>query len=244
MTRVALSRASGSAKYELYPLWLKAADPEVECVDLWALCEQHSLDYAMEQLQHCDGIVLTGGSDVDPSRYNRASEIGRCHVDLARDEREFAMLVQAQTRRMPILGICRGAQLLNVAYGGSLIVDIPADFSAEVEHMANEHGDAVHSIDVEGGSLLKRITRTSEGVVNSAHHQAVDALAGAFSVSARSADGIIEAFESSPTHGESTVFGVQWHPERMEYENVFSRAVATHFLFECLSYSQLVKPGL
>lgn len=239
MTRIAISRASGSEKYLRYAQWLKTAQADVDCVDLYELEQKEGLQAALNSLKTCSGIVFSGGSDVEPSRYQKADQVTRCHVDPARDTLEFALVEYARELKIPILGICRGMQLLNVAFGGSLIVDIPEDYSREIEHMAINGVDARHAVDVEAGTTLRRIVRRADGEINSAHHQAVELLAPDFEVAARSPDGIIEAFETLPELGRSHVMAVQWHPERLEYENPFSGALAEYFVFECQSTALL-----
>ncbi len=241
MTRIAVSRASGSPKYLMYEQWLKHYEAELDSVDLWDIFLNAGPDEALRHLESCDGLLLTGGSDIHPMRYDKADEVGRCHVDEHRDNLEFALVEHARSLALPLLGVCRGAQLLNVAYGGSLVIDIPSDRPGEVVHSATNEADSYHDIEIEGGSLLKRITRLANGSVNSAHHQAVLNLASDFVCSASAPDGIVEAFESSAVHGQSSVLAVQWHPERMDYENAFSAAIARHFIFESMSYAQLLK---
>ncbi|MBL7973836.1 MAG: gamma-glutamyl-gamma-aminobutyrate hydrolase family protein [Candidatus Kapabacteria bacterium] len=240
--KIALSKASGTTeiqnvKYAKYIEWLTAANPDVETVDL----SQYDRHSAPDQLKECSGIIFTGGADVVPERYGKPEDYDRCHVDHERDELEFALVHQAHELNMPILGICRGAQVLNVAFGGTLIVDIPTDTQSTIEHRSNEGIDEQHNLEVESGSMIKKICGVMEGTVNSAHHQAVEHLSGFFRKAATSPDGIIEAFEVSERSGNSFILCVQWHPERMDYSNPLSLPIAQHFLFECESYDVLVK---
>lgn len=235
--KIALSKASGSPKYAKYTEWLQAADAQVHTVDL-SLLRAEERNNALEE---CCGIIFTGGADVVPERYGRPEEYERCHVDHERDEMEFALVHKARELNMPVLGICRGAQLLNVAYGGTLIVDISTDHGNDIEHRSHEGVDARHELEVEPGTILKKICGVFEGNINSAHHQAVENLAGLFTVAAVAPDGIIEAFEVAEAGGNPFLLAVQWHPERMEYENPLSLSIAKHFLFECQSYELLLK---
>jgi putative glutamine amidotransferase len=239
--KIAVSRASGSPSYERYAPWLQAADEGIEIVDM----HPYSATGAAEMLNDCDGLVLSGGPDVDPSRYNAEERRALClSIDEERDERELALIERARDLRMPVLGICRGAQILNVAYGGTLFADVPTERPSDIEHRQVDSVDAMHAVSVEPGSILRRIARTMEGTVNSAHHQAVEHLAPLFTPSVVSADGLIEAFEwgDAALGGKPFLLAVQWHPERLAYDNPFSLAIAEHFIHEAHAYRLLVKP--
>jgi putative glutamine amidotransferase len=240
--KIALTRTTGSDRYNNYIRWLTAAQPDVECVDLWSLPDTES---ALAELATCSGVVITGGPDIDPIRYDKEFERGRCYMDERRDSIEFPVLERALAMKMPVLGVCRGAQVINVHLGGSMVVDIPADVQTATEHSAvsinGVSQDAIHGVQVEPGSLLKKITGQLEGSINSAHHQAVDRLAETLKISARSgSDGIVEAIERDDTT-QGFLLGVQWHPERMDFASPFSLAIAQHFLFEADSYHTLIQ---
>lgn len=236
--KIAATRASGSDKYLMYERWLREADPDVEVVDLHGM----SPDQAVEHLRMCAGVVITGGPDVAPDRYGQPEKAELCGPpDLDRDALELAVIQAAAERNMPILGICRGAQILNVAYGGTLIADIPTVQGAAVEHRQLDGVDQRHALHVEGGSLIKRICRVMDGEVNSAHHQAVEYLAPQFEVSARADDGTIEAFEwaNATVGGRSFLLAVQWHPERMDHADPLSLPIAQAFTHEAAAYAAL-----
>jgi putative glutamine amidotransferase len=234
--KIAISRASGTAKYALYAHWLRLIDPTIEIIDLFA--EPSEAEYNLTQSA---GLILTGGPDVHPEKYGKPKRLDDCFIDEKRDELEFPVIEMAREMKLPILGICRGAQVLNVALGGTLIVDIPSDYPTEIEHKSTPQGDSRHHLDVVAGSLLKKITRETEGVVNSAHHQAVEYLSEHLRAAAIASDGIIEAFEWNEPTGKPFLLGVQWHPERLEYDNVFSKRIAEHFIFEAEARSLLFR---
>lgn len=239
--KIAISRASGSPSYERYAPWLQAADERVTVVDMHSL----SAAEASNSLGDCDALVLSGGPDVDPARYDAEHRRALCQViDAERDEREIALIERARDLRMPVLGICRGAQILNVAYGGTLYADLPTERPSSTEHRQVDGVDAMHSVEIESGSILRRICRTMDGSVNSAHHQGVEHLAPLFTPSVVSADGIIEAFEwgDATLGGKPFLLAVQWHPERLDYDNPFSLPIAQHFIHEADAYRLLVKP--
>lgn len=235
--RIAISKASGSPKYERYAEWLRSHSPDLEIVD----CVELSGEEMREVLGGCHGLLLSGGADVEPSRYGSEAGSLPCNPDPERDAREFALLDIAFERRMPVLGICRGMQVLNVHGGGTLVIDIPQQRPSEIVH-ALDDGDAEHHVDVATDSVLKKIVRTSEGMVNSSHHQAIDVLASAYTVAATASDGTIEAIERDPEQGASVVFGVQWHPERMDPSSPLSLNILRSFCFECDCYEHMIHP--
>lgn len=240
-TRIAISRASGpTPNYARYIHWMSAAAQDVECVDLWTL---PSVDEAVKALENYSGLLLTGGPDVHPERYGKNDELHRCLIDAERDVLEFALYEKAHELNMPVLGVCRGAQVINVAQGGSLIIDIPSDMRTTTEHARIADVDSMHGVIVEAGSILTKITGEVEGRINSAHHQAVKELGQGLRLSAKSDEGIGEGIEWDDTTNKPFLLGVQWHPERMDYDNPFSLNIAQHFAFEAESYNLLMKHG-
>ncbi len=161
-----------------------------------------------------DGLVLTGGEDVDPARYGQAPHPALETVNPARDAAELAALQAALRRGIPVLAICRGLQLLNVGMGGTLIQDIPSQLGGDVLHEQEAGVDERwHHARVEPGRGLHRIFGVDELFINSFHHQAVDRLAPGLRASARAEDGIVEGVEAEDGRW---IYGVQWHPERGE----------------------------
>ena len=181
-----------------------------------------------------DGMVLGGGEDVDPARYGRETRPdANVDIDTERDSTEFAAFEIAQREDVPILGICRGMQLINVALGGTLHQDIPSDRPSEIVHeVPGKHPERRdHKGEVMPGTRLSEIARTSEMDVNSRHHQAVERLAPGLGVAAVAPDGLVEAFESA----RPWLLAVQWHPENLVADPVsqrifaeFARAVRKH----------------
>lgn len=161
-------------------------------------------------LENIDGVIFTGGADVDPGFYGAEPHPMLGFVGPDRDAFELALYRAAKARRTPVLGICRGVQLINVAEGGTLHQHLPA-LSGTIQHdQANINGDPSHTLRLEPGSRLSEAYRALGIRSNSHHHQAADRVGEGLRVSARASDGIIEALESTGAHW---VVGVQWHPE-------------------------------
>ncbi len=173
------------------------------------------LDAARDVLPHaldgCDGVLLTGGVDVDPAVYGEAKH-PTVEIDPTRDNYELALAKLAMARDLPLLAICRGVQVLNVAAGGTLIQDLPSQHPSSIDHTINEPKNAVaHDVAIVPGTCLSALLgRPSAIPVNSRHHQAVKDTAPGFVVAATAPDGVIEAIER-PT--ATFCVGVQWHPE-------------------------------
>jgi putative glutamine amidotransferase len=167
---------------------------------------------AVELLDRLDGVLLSGGGDVDPALYGHAPHPRLGRVERRRDEFELALVREALRRDRPLLAICRGHQVLNVATGGTLIQDIPSETTGGVEHdPRRERGERVHRVEVVEGSRLHALLGQVNVAVNSFHHQSIDGVGDGLVVSARSeGDGLIEGVEHP---GRRFVVGVQWHPE-------------------------------
>lgn len=169
---------------------------------------------AREMVEKLDALVLTGGEDMNPLVYGEDPHKDLATTDMVRDRWELALLEAAEARRIPVLGICRGIQVVNVARGGSLYQDINAQSESELGHFARTMPmeSLHHTITVQPDTLLRRIFDVETLTVNSFHHQAVRDLGGSLEVSARAADGIVEAVEdpSFPFY-----LAVQFHAEAL-----------------------------
>jgi putative glutamine amidotransferase len=180
-----------------------------------------------------DGLLLSGGSDLDPSYYGEEPlpELGTTIPE--RDAFEVAILEHALERGMPVFGICRGLQVLNVALGGTLYQDLTSQLGdGSIAHRQQmPKWQWTHEVEVKGGSEIARIMESAELRVNSYHHQAIKDLAGGLVAVAYASDGVIEAAES-PNLSKHWLVGVQWHAEAMrdvegsEHRNLFSAHAA------------------
>ena len=167
-------------------------------------------------LGEIDGVLLTGGGDVDPAFYGEDRHPLTHDAEPGRDEFEIDLARRAITGDVPLLAICRGAQVLNVAAGGTLVQDIPSAVTSELTHAVNEPKNLdCHDIEIVAGSRLSAVLGETANAacscrVNSRHHQSVGRTGEGLVVSARAADGVVEAIEKP-----DAVFciGVQWHPE-------------------------------
>jgi len=177
-----------------------------------ALLLPHEPDRAEEYLAVLDGLIVTGGAfDVDPALFGAATTHPAVTTKKRRTAFELAMTRGAVAADRAVLGICGGMQLLNVALGGTLLQHIPDEWPGALQHeQPNPRTEPGHTIKVEPGTLLHRVTRMDEMPVNSAHHQAVKAVGSGLVVDARAPDGIVEGVEDPRRR---FVLGVEWHPE-------------------------------
>jgi putative glutamine amidotransferase len=181
-----------------------------------------------------DGLLLTGGGDVEPVRYG-ASTSPRTQVpDVARDHAEIELTHRTLPERIPILGICRGLQLLNVACGGTLYQDIPTELPDALNHNLTPKvaGSHQHPIAIQAGSRLAAIVGQTHHEVNSFHHQAVKRAGDAVNVTAWAPDGVVEAIEVAD---QPFAMAVQFHPERMYTTDAAMRRLFAEFVQACES---------
>jgi len=164
-------------------------------------------------LAQVDALVLCGGEDVEPARYKTAPSPALEEVNLRRDAWEYALMDEAVKRRLPVVGTCRGLQILNVYFGGTLWQDLPSEHGGDVRHRhGGEGGYVKHPIAITPGSRLSTLMGgATNAVINSWHHQAVKKLAPGFKVTATASDGVVEAIESDTL----PIAAVQFHPEVM-----------------------------
>lgn len=177
---------------------------------------------------HLDGLLLSGGSDISPIIFGEEpkQKLGLTMID--RDRSEIQLLDFARERKLPVLGICRGFQLLNCYYGGTLYQDISYARELYLKHDFKAlPGDLAHSIELVEGSLIRELLGETH-LVNSHHHQVLNAIADGFTVTATAKDGIAEAIEGNGL--DQFLFGVQFHPEMMlrdhpEFGQIFTKFI-------------------
>ena len=219
--RIALS--SGSDNYINY---IHRGDSLAEILDMKGM----KVDSALKLLSTCDAILFTGGEDVVPGYYGKGSDSTRCTSNPGRDSLEFALIKESMRLKMPVFGVCRGQQILNVALGGTLIVDIPTDHPGKIIHQCKDYLYCFHSVKITKGSQLLNITKADTGSVTSNHHQAIAKAAPGLKIAAWAADSIAEAIEWSDPAGKPFLMAVQWHPERMDTISPLSMPLMKAFL--------------
>jgi len=166
-----------------------------------------------EIVRRLDGLIITGGPDVAPELYGEENRDAR-GVSLLRDNYEIALATEAKRQVRPLLGICRGVQVMNVAFGGSLIQDIPKECPTTHSHVRGpDQVDNIHPIQLTRDSFLTPLFAGEELLVNSSHHQAVKTPGNGLTIVALSDDGLVEAVQD---FSQFCLVGVQWHPERLQ----------------------------
>jgi len=205
--KIGLTYTGGEEKHNNYAQWLKGN----EAIEVVALSS--ALNNA-EELNNCDTLVLSGGVDIHPEFFKGATTYSNQpeEWDLQRDLFEKQLYQSAITNNQPVLGICRGFQLINVLNGGTLNQDL-ADLNAT--HNKEGIQDKLHEVSINRNSLLFEITGTTNDKVNSAHHQSINQLGNGLAVNCIAEDGIIEGIEWADKTDKPFLLGVQWHPERM-----------------------------
>ena len=190
--------------------WVELSDPE----------------QAVQDALPCDGLLLPGGGDMDPKFYGQARIPACGEPNLLRDAAEPLLLRAFLAADKPVLGICRGIQVMNAVLGGDLYQDIKP-----FEHLPhNDHWAKVHTVTVRRGTLLSRILGQDTVLVNSQHHQAVDRVAPGFTLAALSEDGIVEAIEKPDAR---FCLGVQWHPEWLSDADPAMQSLFDAFVNAC-----------
>ena len=201
-----------------------------------------SREVIADGVSRCDGVLLTGGEDVEPRLYAKGLPPRVRHTVKvtpdggARDLRELILIDEVFRQHKPLLAICRGHQMLNVALGGTLVVDIAHQMPGAINHCRMDRRfQVVHEARLTRGSLLAKITGKQKLGVNSTHHQAIARVAAPFQVAAVSNDGIVEALELKPSVAGALPFllSVQFHPERLVAKHAEHQAIFRGFTRAC-----------
>ncbi|MBK7644545.1 MAG: gamma-glutamyl-gamma-aminobutyrate hydrolase family protein [Planctomycetes bacterium] len=180
-----------------------------------------------ESLAGFDGVVLCGGPDVEPGRYGGRAHPAIVELDPARDASEFELARLLVEQRIPTLCICRGLQLLNVAFGGTLVEHLPDEVGTRVPHDGVGGAYVLHEVRLEPGSRLAALLERASITSASSHHQAVRAPAPGFVVAARAPDGTIEALEHAQ---HEQLIAVQWHPEYTAHTDALQQRLFDEFV--------------
>ncbi|MCI0744954.1 MAG: gamma-glutamyl-gamma-aminobutyrate hydrolase family protein [Verrucomicrobia subdivision 3 bacterium] len=206
----------------------------------WVLPCVPEREVVAESVAKCDGVLLTGGDDVQPRIYrdDLPPALARTvhPADGERDLLELMLVDEVFRQRKPLLAICRGHQVLNVALGGTLVVDVASEMPDALNHSRTDKKDKiVHDVQVSVGSLLAKATGVTRLGVNSSHHQAVGKIAKPLRITAVSIDGIIEGLELAPAqrHFLPYLLAVQFHPERLFSRHKEHLAIFESFVAAC-----------
>lgn len=223
--KIAVTDTGKLEKQKLYMDWLRNFSKTAELNIFSYKDSQHDLS-------DFDGLVLTGGEDVDPALSKAVPNDLVEPFNRKRDDFEFRMLDSAMSNRIPILGICRGLQISNVFFGGTLIADLR--YAGYQHHTAQKNDPELrHGITVREGSLLQTVTGSIGGEVNSYHHQSVHDVADDLFTAGWSSDNVIESLEWKEKTKTPFLLLVQWHPERMkDRSNPFTKELGTTFFSE------------
>lgn len=199
--------------------------------------EEDVIDAYINQI---DGLILSGGHDLDPRRYGEETKAKLGQIYPARDNFDFRLLEKAKEKNLPILGICRGFQIINVFHGGSLWQDLSySNIENLVKHDQGHSSDLVtHSVTVEDGSILKELVEVDKLYVNSFHHQIVNKLGDGLKVVARAADGVVESVELK---GYPFLLGVQWHPEMLHKSEKLMNKLFSKLISEAKKWVEIRK---
>ncbi|CAN5484062.1 hypothetical protein BH10BAC5_BH10BAC5_24780 [soil metagenome] len=232
MITIGISRSD--SKFQNYINWLEAADISYRIFD-W----EKSGD--VEMLSECSGLILTGGSDIYPEVYcdwDTPDMKGKYLPE--RDGYELNLLSKALDLKMPVFGICRGLQLINVYFRGSLIFDIE-DIRKVNHRKIAENTDRMHLINIFPDTLLSEIMKESKVEVNSSHHQAADRTGEGLMINCRSEDGIVEGLEYADKKEKSFLIAVQFHPERFPERIADTpKKLLDRFVKECYNYAKRI----
>ncbi len=205
--------------------WLLNYDSSLNVINIYNL----PADSINIVLKNADGIVITGGADIQPKIYGQDSLKKYCgDFNPHRDSLDSILLNYAVNHQLPLLGICRGLQFINVGLGGTLIPDIPT-FVGDSIH--RNKGAVYHKVKILPNTFTASICSVDTGTVYSNHHQAINDIAKSLRISAIAPDSVIEAVEWKDTTGRSFLLAVQWHPEAMDYTQPLSADIAKAFIF-------------
>ena len=212
---IGLTYTGAEEKHANYVRWLKQEDPSVDIITLSVETKENK-----GSIEDCDALVLSGGVDMHPGYYNSSNFV---YPNMPqqfyekRDAFEIKTFAAAQKRSIPVLGVCRGLQLINCVLGGTLQQDLAAKNSIHkaIVDETKKQFDKAHGLHITPGTLLAAIAGTERGVTNSAHHQCVDKIADSLLVNCISDDNVIEGLEWKDKTGKPFLFCIQWHPERM-----------------------------
>lgn len=206
--KILVGITDSESQFANYPRWMEEV-PGLEVLVLKPGQEQ--------DLLHCRGLILSGGVDTHPRFYGSQVldyPLAPGEFNEARDQFELAVFRLACERQIPVLAICRGMQLVNIALGGDMVQDL--ETAGYHNHRKREGKDGIHPVELKADAMLAQLAGSGTGIVNSAHHQGLGRLAEELEIIATSPDGVPEAVTWKNPEGKNFLLGVQWHPERLD----------------------------
>jgi len=225
--------SKSESKFHKYTSWLDHYKIDYTVLDF----ENH--DEGLRKFDDCSGLILSGGVDIYPEIYCDwdTPETKGTYIP-ARDGFEMKLIEKALEQKKPILGICRGLQLLNVYFRGSLIFDLE-DIRKVNHRKISETEDRIHPMNIFNDTLLKEVVQQDKADVTSSHHQSIDRMGEGLMTNAKSPDGVIEGIEFADKTNKSFMLGVQYHPERfLDFNDAASKNILERFVLECKNYKK------
>ncbi|HRI83988.1 MAG TPA: gamma-glutamyl-gamma-aminobutyrate hydrolase family protein [Ignavibacteria bacterium] len=216
------------SNFEKYLNWLEHFKVD------YIILDHNSKEEGYRNFKECSGLILSGGVDVYPEIYCDwdTKETKGTYLP-GRDGFEMKLIEEAEKRKIPVLGICRGIQIINVYYRGNLIFDLEEIRNTNHRKISKDI-QRFHKINILKDTLLYEIVKSDSVTVNSSHHQAAERIGEGLMVNAKSDDGIVEGIEYSDKTGKPFMIAVQWHPERMPFDDPVSENILKKFLSECV----------
>lgn len=226
--RIAISKEKSEKSTTKYADWLLYHDSTLEHFYMYPI----GIDSSLKLLETCNGLLVTGGEDVYPGYYGKEYDTVRCgKFDRYRDSLEMALIDKAIELNIPIFGVCRGEQIINVNRGGTLYIDIPTDFDSTVAHRQPNWERGYHPVWlVENTKILELCGNPDNNLVVSSHHQGIEELGKGLIITSYASDSIPESIEWSSDIEHPYLIATQWHPEAMEYTHSLSAPLALSFL--------------
>jgi len=223
--KIGLSKTE--SKFERYLKWLDTFKIDYEILDF----DNHEDD--LNKIDDCTGLILTGGVDIYPEIYcDWDTKETKGTYNSERDGFELKLLEKSIEKKIPLLAICRGLQIVNVFFRGSLIFDLEEIRNVNHRKISNTE-DRIHEVEIFNNTLLHEITGLNETLVTSSHHQAIDRLGEGLMINSKSLDGVIEGIEYADKSGKSFFIGIQWHPERfLNFDEPASKNILRRFISE------------
>jgi putative glutamine amidotransferase len=229
--KIAISRERKDVDIR-YSTWLEQQKIPMKYINLYTIPYHQVLD----SLRTCDALILSGGEDIYPGLYGKEQDTNRCGtINTYRDSLEFMLYADARRLKMPVIGICRGLQLINVAEGGSLFIDLPFDNNSGELHRIGQEDWSQHFVVISEASEFHKVIGQDSIVVESNHHQGIDQLASSLQALAVSSDGLVESVTTKDSKS-GFLLAVQWHPEWAKRTDEPSRKIAALFLEEAKKF--------